>query len=278
MEESTKQMLFGLFFFILGFSLFIMSILDIRSYQDNDNQIIKDNIDTINSCTYIIMVLAAIMVLTGIMFMIRSKRQDFLDIFFSLSARTGSFIMIAVGILILIIGIVQRVKINNILPDMSDENAIKSYNDHHTLPASSVLGSNLGIIVSGTIFLFAGIVQFFMNRESADKLNKTKAEIQHEKNMKIVESKRKEWEDAVKAGTYSEDKLEELELIYESARSTSEKAWSDYKKGIQKAFAENTQPIAVPTNVKASLFTPVSAAPSAQGGVKPSGFGSSLNW
>ena len=105
MEESTKKMLFGFVFVVLGISLFIMSILDIRSYQDSDNQTIKDSIDSINTFSHIMMVLSGFIVLTGIFFMIRSKRQDFLNFFFSLSARTESFIMITIGMLILIIGI-----------------------------------------------------------------------------------------------------------------------------------------------------------------------------
>lgn len=270
MDPNTKNLIFGLFLVILGISLFIMSVMDIRSYADSDNQTIKDNIDVINSCGYIIMVLSVFIFLMGIILIIRWKRGEFLEFLFGLSTRIYSFIMIAIGLLILIVGIVQRTKINNILPDMSDANAVKSYDDHHTIPASSILGSNMGIIAIGIILVLVGIVYFFINREEPVITNKAQAEIQHEKNMRIVASKKKEWEDAVKEGTYSDNRLEELELVYENARATSEKAWSDYKKGIEKAISENTQQIVGPTNVKASLSTPVSGVATTQGIKAPS--------
>ena len=263
MEESTKKMLFGFFFVVLGISLFIMSILDIRSYQDSDNQTIKDSIDSINTFSHIMMVLSGFIVLTGIFFMIRSKRQDFLNFFFSLSARTESFIMITIGMLILIIGIIQRVKINSILPDMSDENAVKSYNDHHTLPASSVLGSNMGIIIFGIIFLLAGIVHFFMNRQPDVEPQKIKseAEIEHEKSEAYVAKKKQEWEDAMKSGNYSDDKLDQLKLIYVNADAATKKAWSEYEKTKSAALAQSqsVQQLIEASKVKTSLSTPVSA-------------------
>ena len=280
MDPNTKNLIFGLFLVILGISLFIMSVMDIRSYADSDNQTIKDNIDVINTCGYIIMVLSVFIFLMGIILIIRWKLGEFLEFLFGLSTRIYSFIMIAIGLLILIVGIVQRKKINNILPDMSDANAVKSYDDHHTIPASSVLGSNMGIIAIGISLVFVGIVYFFMNREEpVGKVitNKAQAEIQHEKNMRIVATKKKEWEDAVTAGTYSDNRLEELELVYENARATSEKAWSDYKKGIEKAISENTQAILGPTNVKASLSTPVSGVLTTQGMKAPT-LGSGLSW
>ena len=262
MEESTKNLLVGVFFFILGISLFILSILDKRSYEDNENQSIKDNIDSINTCTYIIMGVSLFATLVGVIHIIRSNRPDFLQVLTTLSPRIESFIMIAFALLILIVGIIQRVKINNILPDMSDDSAVKSYNDHHTISASSVLGSNMAIIVSGIVLLGAGIVHFFKNREPEpqQEIIKSKAQQQHEKNMTIVASKKKLWEDALKSGKYSEDALEELELIYENARATAEKAYATYKKGIQdaKKEAENSQQELGTSSVKASLSTPVS--------------------
>ena len=252
MEESTKNLLVGVFFFILGISLFILSILDKRSYEDNENQSIKDNIDSINTCTYIIMGVSLFATLVGVIHIIRSNRPDFLQVLTTLSPRIESFIMIAFALLILIVGIIQRVKINNILPDMSDDSAVKSYNDHHTISASSVLGSNMAIIVSGIVLLGAGIVHFFKNREPEpqQEIIKSKAQQQHEKNMTIVASKKKLWEDA----------LEELELIYENARATAEKAYATYKKGIQdaKKEAENSQQELGTSSVKGSLSTPVS--------------------
>lgn len=238
-----------------------MSILDIRSYQDTDNQIIKDNIDSINTSSHIMIAISVFILLTGIMFMIRSKRQDFLNIFFSLSARTGSFIMIAIGILILIVGIIQRVKINNILPDMSDENAVKSYNDHHTIPASSVLGSNMGIILFGIIFLFAGIVQFFMNRKEEPQLIKSKGRIQYEQGKSYANEKKQEWENAVASGKYDISQLNEMQAIYENADAAVEKAWAEYTKGIDAALAQshNVKQTIELGKVKTSLSTPVSS-------------------
>ena len=267
MDPNTKKLIFGFFFVVLGISLFIMSVLDIRSYQDTDNQTIKDSIDSINTFSHIMMVMAGFIVLTGIFFMIRSKRQDFLNFFFSLSARTESFIMITIGILILIVGIVQRTKINSILPDMSDENAVKSYNDHHTLPASSVLGSNMGIIIFGIIFLLAGIVHFFMNRQPDVEPQKIKsdAELEHEKSEAYVSRKKQEWEDAMESGKYSDDKLDQMKLIYLNADAATKKAWSEYENSKLSSLAQSqsVQQSVEASKVKTSLSTPVSAKASA---------------
>lgn len=265
MEESTKKMLFGFFFVLLGISLFIMSILDIRTYQDSDNQTIKDNIDSINTFSHIVIGVSVFIVLTGIILMIRSKRPDFLDFFFRLSPKIAAIIMGVVGVLILSVGIAQRAKINNILPDMSNETAVKSYNDNHTVSASAVLGSNMGIIASGIMFLLAGIVHYFMNREveveePPQQIIKSKARLQYEKGKAYTSDLKSKLDAAIVSGKYDESFLNEQELIYENADAAVEKAWAEYKKGIEEAFtqSQNVKAAVQASAVGSPLATPVS--------------------
>ena len=265
MEESTKKMLFGFFFVLLGISLFIMSILDIRTYQDSDNQTIKDNIDSINTFSHIVIGVSVFIVLTGIILMIRSKRPDFLDFFFRLSPKIAAIIMGVVGVLILSVGIAQRAKINNILPDMSNETAVKSYNDNHTVSASAVLGSNMGIIASGIMFLLAGIVHYFMNREveveePPQQIIKSKARLQYEKGKAYTLILKKELDAEIASGRFDESYLNEKELIYENADAAVEKAWADYKKGIEDALtqSQNVKAAVQASAVGSPLATPVS--------------------
>jgi len=286
MEPNTKNLIFGIFFVLLGISLLIMSILDIRTYQDTDNQTIKDNIDFINTCSHIIMIVSAFVVLTGIVFMIRSKRQEFLEFFFSLSPKIKSFIMIAIGLLILIVGILQRVKINNILPDMSNENAVKSYNDNHTVSASSVLGSNMGIISSGIIFLLAGIIHFFMNRDEEVKeevreevrdggLIKAPARIQYEKDLVHIADLEKSLEDIKNSGKYDEYYIAEQALILKNISSAVENRWQVYQEGIRQAIhdaseSEKANKIKkVSTPLPTPLSKPLQSKPSTQPSTQP---------
>jgi len=265
MEESTKKMLFGFFFVLLGISLLIMSILDIRSYQDSDNQSIKDNIDVINTCSHIVIGVSVFVVLLGIILMIRSKRQDFLNFFFNLSPRIGSFIMVVFALLILISGIIQRTKINNILPDMSNESAVKSYNDNHTVSASSVLGSNMGMIAIGIILLLAGIAHYFMNRPEEEpqpqqQIIKSKARLQYEKGKAYTADLKAKLNEAIASGKYDESFINEQELIYENADAAVEKAWAEYNKGIEEALLQshNVKKTIESTKVGSPLATPVS--------------------
>jgi hypothetical protein len=276
MEPNTINLLFGLFFVILGISLLIMSILDIRTYQDTDNQTIKDNIDFINTCSNITMIVSACIILIGIIFMIRSKRQEFFDFFFSLSPKIKSVMIGIIGLLILIVGSLQRVKINNILPDMSNENAVKSYNDNHTVSASSVLGSNMGIIVIGIMLLLSGITHFFMNQEEVKEIPKenppteipkenppkvqitSEAKQQYDKNRSKLDEWKKQLNDNPLG--YDEHKMEEERFKLAHAEADLETAWAKYKSDIATGIASATAATkqARRTVQQGSLSTPVS--------------------
>ena len=240
MEEATKNLLFGVLFFILGMILLILSILDIRSYGDNDNQSIKDSIDTINRLSYIIIVLSLIFIAIGVVIILKKEDLGYLTFFTSLSDRTKSFIMIGTSLLIVMVGIIQRVKINEILPDMSDVNSVKRYDDTHTVSSSTVLGSNTGVLVIGGMLGIAGIAHFFMKEKIEDLILSEREEREKEYDDIIKREKKalEEIKETLSPHLYKQKRLRIKELENEAAAylSSYDKAFSEAE---QKAEGAN---------------------------------------
>jgi uncharacterized membrane protein len=219
---------------MLSITLIVLSFLNIRSSNENDDKRTTDIISSINICSSIILGLSFLILGRCIWFFYTLRKGEFyqeIEIF-------DKLLIFVLPFVILIVSIIQKVYISNYLPDMSDPLQVEKYNDTHTLKAEVVNNSgNAILIISIILFLMSIGFTYYISRSSTPQPKETKEvkeikETDYDREMKqLTIDKQKLTQDVKKIkelynkGEASEDLLQE----YEHALGTIELAIQETK-------------------------------------------------
>lgn len=231
LNDSTKQKLKYIFLLMLSITLIVLSFLNIRSSNENDDKRTTDIISSINICSSIILGLSFLILGRCIWFFYTIRKGEFyqeIEIF-------DKLLIFVLPFVILIVSIIQKIYISNYLPDMSDPLQVEKYNDTHTLKAEVVNNSgNAILIISIILFLMSIGFTYYISRSSTPQPKEVKEvkETDYDREMKqLINDKQKLTQDVKKIkelydkGEASEDLLQE----YEHALGTIELAIQETK-------------------------------------------------
>ena len=198
----------------ISLTLIVLSLLNIRSSNDKDDNDTKSAIKIINYCSLIIGGLSAIVLIRSIYVIYTVRQGTFDPTYESVINKAISFL----PILVFITAVVQKINLSKILPDLSNKKAVDNYNQTHSLKAEDVKGSSDGIFwLSLILFLFSLYGLLYKGKEEINISKETK----YDKVMKILrdqlDKEEAEFEDAVKSKSASqawlEDRRQEIERL-----------------------------------------------------------------
>lgn len=211
-----SQRLKHIILFVLCLTLIILSFLNLRSETEKDDDKIKNLIKTINTCSWIIIILSLMVLIRSsyIFYTIRTEGSYEESVY-------SNYILLSIPSFIFIVCIIQKFSISSILPDMNNKKAVDEYNNSHTLKAEDVKGSSDVIFyISLVLFLMSVLYIVYYKYYKKDEINITK-ETPYDKVMKLLreqlEREENEFNTALQNKSASEawleDRQQEIERL-----------------------------------------------------------------
>lgn len=210
----TKDNLIHSMYIMLSLALIIVSFLDIRSSNDNDNEDTIKAIKNINNCSYTILTLSSILFIRSIIYFYMTRE----GMKYNEPEIVEKVIFYIFPFILMVTSIVQKAYISSILPDMDDDKAVSNYDNTHTLPASSVSGASTFLLILTIILFLLSIGHFLYKKyfsEPPPPQNKIEIiqETEYDKTMRelknLLKNREINYEIAEKSGTASQDWLRE---------------------------------------------------------------------
>jgi hypothetical protein len=241
-----SQRLKHVILFVLCLTLIILSFLNLRSENEKDDDKIKNLIKTINTCSWIIIILSLIVLIRSsyIFYTIRTDGSYEESVY-------SNYVLLSIPTFIFIVCIIQKISISSILPDMNNKKAIDDYNNSHTLKAEDVKGSSDVIFyISLVLFLMSILYIFYYKYYKKEEINITK-ETPYDKVMKLLreqlEREQDEFNTALQNKSASEawledrqQEIERLKISLLSLKAKREQNVQQETRDITKKLSETT--------------------------------------
>ena len=210
MDYSKKISIVHMFLLVVCFILIVLSFLNIRGINNNDNKDIVSYKQNINTCCYIILSLSFLVLIRSLYNLFKIKEGEPVDPSDNIYSVIQGVVVYLFPFILLVLSIIIKANVSNILPDPNNKDDVDKFNKNNW-SIDNIQNSSNGLLVMSIILFLLSIIYFVYRKYYGDDKPDISKQTVYDKQMeffkKSILKAENEFDGAQNSGTATKDWL-----------------------------------------------------------------------